>query len=126
MESESTVTTCYRRPAVEYRVRCVRHICPDRMREASVSHRCPERVKAGARSVRQARTVAGGRISATPLVTYALIGDRAGLWQPTTAPQKRVPGPVTPAGSERRPPAVLPAVAVVSKVSEPTGGGVPQ
>lgn len=124
MDSESTVTTCYRRPAVEChvrRARCDRRICPDRVREASVGHRCPECVKEGARSVRQARPAAGGRISAT----YALIGDRAGLWQPTTAPRMRVPGPATPAGS-RRPPAVLPAVAVVCKVSEPTDGGVPQ
>lgn len=129
MDSESTVTTCYRRPAVECHVRrvhCDRRICPDRVREASVGHRCPECVKEGARSVRQARPAAGGRISATPLVTYPLIGDRAGLWQPTTAPRMRVPDPATPAGSGRRPPAVLPAVAVVCKVSEPTDGGVPQ
>jgi membrane associated rhomboid family serine protease len=77
VDSESTVTTCYRHPAVECHVRCVRcdrHICPDCMREASVGHQCPDCVKEGARSVRQARTIAGGRISATPVVTYVLIG----------------------------------------------------
>ncbi|MBZ6101819.1 hypothetical protein ACF1HU_13480 [Streptomyces olivaceus] len=129
MDSESAVTTCHRRPAAECRVRrvrCARHICPDRVHEASVGHPCPERVKEGARAVRQARTAAGARRWATPLVTYALTGDRAGLRQPTPAPHMRAPGPATPARSGRRPPAVLPAVAVVCKVSEPTGGGVPQ
>ncbi len=75
MDSESTVTTCYRHPAVESHVRCTRcerFICPDCMREAPVGHQCPECVKEGARSVRQARTIAGGRVSATPVVTYAL------------------------------------------------------
>ncbi|MFC7815068.1 rhomboid family intramembrane serine protease [Streptomyces sp. NPDC057367] len=75
MDSESTVTTCYRHPAVECHVRCTRcerFICPDCMREAPVGHQCPECAKEGARSVRQARTIAGGRVSATPVVTYAL------------------------------------------------------
>lgn len=82
MEPESTpstesATTCYRHPKVESHVRCVRcdrYICPDCMREASVGHQCVECVKEGARSVRQARTVVGGRIAATPLVTSVLIG----------------------------------------------------
>ncbi|MFJ4830910.1 rhomboid family intramembrane serine protease [Streptomyces sp. NPDC088747] len=77
MEPESTVTTCYRHPRVESHVRCTRcdrYICPDCMREASVSHQCPECVKEGARSVREARTAFGGRISTTPVVTYVLIG----------------------------------------------------
>lgn len=80
MEPESaqpTVTTCYRHPKVESHVRCTRcdrYICPDCMREASVGHQCVECVKEGARSVRQARTVVGGRIAATPLVTSVLIG----------------------------------------------------
>ncbi|WCN00798.1 rhomboid family intramembrane serine protease [Streptomyces sp. M92] len=75
MDSESTVTTCYRHPAVECHVRCIRcerFVCPDCMREAPVGHQCPECAKEGARSVRQARTIAGGRVSATPVVTYAL------------------------------------------------------
>ncbi|MFE2048915.1 rhomboid family intramembrane serine protease [Streptomyces sp. NPDC059459] len=75
MDPESTVTTCYRHPAVECHVRCTRcerHICPDCMREAPVGHQCPECVKEGARSARQARTIVGGRISTTPVVTYAL------------------------------------------------------
>ncbi|MFD8305709.1 rhomboid family intramembrane serine protease [Streptomyces sp. NPDC059690] len=76
MESESTVTTCYRHPRVECHVRCTRcdrYICPDCMREAAVGHQCPECVREGARSVRQARTAFGGRIASAPTVTYVLI-----------------------------------------------------
>ncbi len=76
MDSESTVTTCYRHPKVECHVRCTRcerYICPDCMREAAVGHQCPDCVKEGARSMRQARTLVGGRVSAVPVVTYVLI-----------------------------------------------------
>ncbi|MBC2905872.1 rhomboid family intramembrane serine protease [Streptomyces cupreus] len=80
MEPESTVTTCYRHPAVESYVRCTRcerFICPDCMREAAVGHQCVECVREGAKSVRQARTIVGGRISGTPVVTYVLISLNA-------------------------------------------------
>ncbi|MFI8205813.1 rhomboid family intramembrane serine protease [Streptomyces sp. NPDC085937] len=76
MEPESVVTTCYRHPRVECHVRCVRcdrYICPDCMREAAVGHQCPECVREGARSMRQARTLVGGRVSAVPVATYVLI-----------------------------------------------------
>ncbi|MFE9770157.1 rhomboid family intramembrane serine protease [Streptomyces sp. NPDC005931] len=76
MDAESAVTTCYRHSRVECHVRCMRcerYICPDCMREAAVGHQCPECVREGARSVRQARTLVGGQLSAVPVVTYALI-----------------------------------------------------
>jgi membrane associated rhomboid family serine protease len=77
VEPESAVTTCYRHPKVESHVRCTRcdrYMCPACMREAAVGHQCVECVKEGARSIRQARTAFGGRISTVPVVTYALIG----------------------------------------------------
>jgi membrane associated rhomboid family serine protease len=71
------VPTCYRHPGRETYVRCTRcdrHICPDCMRDAAVGHQCVECVRAGGRTVRQARTVFGGRVNAKPVVTMTLIG----------------------------------------------------
>ncbi|MFE9205457.1 rhomboid family intramembrane serine protease [Micromonospora sp. NPDC007230] len=70
-------TTCYRHPKRETLLsctRCERPICPDCLREAPVGHRCPECVRDENRTVRQARTVFGGRVAARPVVTYVLIG----------------------------------------------------
>jgi membrane associated rhomboid family serine protease len=70
------VPTCYRHPGRETYVsctRCERPICPDCMRDAAVGHQCPECVRDGNRTVRQARTVFGGRVATRPAVTLTLI-----------------------------------------------------
>ncbi|GLZ12601.1 rhomboid family intramembrane serine protease [Actinomadura sp. NBRC 104425] len=73
------VPTCYRHPGRETYVRCTRcdrPMCPECMRDAAVGHQCVECVAEGNRDVRQARTALGARVpgSATPVVTYTLIG----------------------------------------------------
>ncbi|KAB2344735.1 rhomboid family intramembrane serine protease [Actinomadura rudentiformis] len=77
--SDTPVPTCYRHPGRETYVRCTRcdrYICPECMRDAAVGHQCVECVAEGNKNVRRARTVLGGRApeSATPVVTYSLIG----------------------------------------------------
>lgn len=69
--------TCFRHPGRETYVRCTRcdrPICPDCMNAASVGFQCPECVREGNKSIRQARTVFGGRVGAEAYVTRALIG----------------------------------------------------
>jgi membrane associated rhomboid family serine protease len=59
------VTACYRHADREANIRCQRcerPICPDCMRDAAVGFQCPTCVDEGRKSVRQPRTVAGGRI----------------------------------------------------------------
>jgi membrane associated rhomboid family serine protease len=75
-ETTGVAPTCYRHPDRETYVRCTRcdrPICPDCMNDAAVGFQCPECVKQGARTVRQARTVFGGRVGADANVTKVLI-----------------------------------------------------
>lgn len=54
--------------------RCERAVCPDCMRTASVGFQCPECVSEGAKTVREARTVFGGRVTGdTSQVSIALV-----------------------------------------------------
>ena len=68
---------CFRHPDRETYLRChrcERSICTDCMVPAAVGHQCPECVRGGAKTVRQARTVAGGRVhSRQGVVTIGII-----------------------------------------------------
>jgi membrane associated rhomboid family serine protease len=76
--------TCYRHPDRATYVRCTRcnrPICPECMRDAAVGHQCEECVREGAKTVRQPRTVFGGRDKkTTPVVTYALIAINVAMF----------------------------------------------
>lgn len=82
-ESPPTAPVCYRHPAKETYVRCVRcerPICPDCMNAASVGHQCPECVAEGRRTQRPVRTAFGGGVTGQlGYVTKALIGINAAV-----------------------------------------------
>ncbi|MYW01818.1 rhomboid family intramembrane serine protease [Streptomyces sp. SID3343] len=69
---------CYRHPDRVSHIRCTRcerPVCGDCMVSASVGFQCPDCVHQGTRQVREARTVAGGRVEpSSGLVTKVLIG----------------------------------------------------
>ena len=68
---------CYRHPDRETWIRCTRceqPICPDCMVDAAVGFQCPDCVRASGRTVREGRTVSGGRVHRDPaLVTKVLV-----------------------------------------------------
>jgi membrane associated rhomboid family serine protease len=78
------VPTCYRHSDRETWIRCQRcerPICPDCMRDAAVGFQCPDCIAEGNRSVRQAKTAYGGRITGNPgVVSIALIGINVVVW----------------------------------------------
>ena len=53
--------------------RCGRPVCPDCQRPAAVGVQCVDCVKAQAKTVRTTRTVIGGNVNDTPVVSYAII-----------------------------------------------------
>jgi membrane associated rhomboid family serine protease len=81
---------CYRHPNDVTGVRCVRcdrPICPQCMTPASVGFQCPECVSEGSRSVRQARTIYGGKVrsgQSAGLVTKTLIGINVAVFIATS------------------------------------------
>ena len=83
-QSPAETPSCFRHPGRPTYVRCIRcerYICPECMREAAVGHQCLECARAGVRSVRQPRTMFGGRErSRTPVLTYALIAVNVGAF----------------------------------------------
>ena len=54
--------------------RCARPVCPECQRPAAVGVQCVDCVREQARSVRSTRTVFGGNVTDTPVVSYAVIG----------------------------------------------------
>lgn len=75
-DDEAAPPTCYRHTDRETYVRCTRcdrPICPDCMNEAAVGFQCPDCVREGSKSIRQARTVFGGRVGADAQVTKVII-----------------------------------------------------
>ncbi len=74
--SEIGAPVCFRHQDRETYIRCSRcerPICPDCMVSAPVGFHCPECVRAARSSVREARTVAGGKLVDRPTATYAIL-----------------------------------------------------
>jgi membrane associated rhomboid family serine protease len=77
------VPTCYRHPDRQTYLscsRCGRPACPECLRPAPVGQHCLECVREGSRGTRQATAPFGGRVVATPVVTWVLIGLNVAFW----------------------------------------------
>jgi membrane associated rhomboid family serine protease len=78
------VPTCYRHPDRESWIRCTRcdrPICPDCRVDAPVGFHCAECVQQSGRTVREGKTVAGGRIRRDPVrVTKILVAVNVALY----------------------------------------------
>jgi membrane associated rhomboid family serine protease len=76
--ADAVAPVCYRHPTRETYIRCNRcdrPICPECMVSAAVGFQCPECVAEGRKTVREPRTVFGGKVYARPgLVTTTLVG----------------------------------------------------
>ena len=73
---QQTTPVCPRHPdRVSYVrcQRCSRPVCPECQRPAAVGVQCVDCVREQARTVRSATTVFGGRVTDTPVVSYAII-----------------------------------------------------
>ena len=73
---QQTTPVCPRHPDRVSYVRCQRcgrPVCPECQRPAAVGVQCVDCVKEQAKTVRTTRTVFGGNVSDTPVVSYAII-----------------------------------------------------
>lgn len=65
--------------------RCSRPVCPECQRPAAVGVQCVDCVRDQAKTVRSARTVFGGNVTDTPVVSYAVIALCAVVYVAQTA-----------------------------------------
>ncbi len=75
--------TCFRHPDRQTYLsctRCGRPACPDCLRPAPVGQQCVECIREGHRGGRAATGPFGGRVAATPVVTWVLIGLNVAFW----------------------------------------------
>ena len=80
---EPPVPTCFRHPARETYlscVRCGRPACPECLRDAPVGQQCVECVREGNRAAPAARTVFGGRVGSGVLVTWVLMAINVAVY----------------------------------------------